>query len=268
MSDYIVEVKVRNGPLVRAMRAKGYENGLQLAKATGVSYAQINCFLNLKRPPILQSGRMAAAVTILSEALDVPWEQLFPVAHHQNALAKNKAEITLSAVQIQELIGSDDVSDPEQLLIEHDRAEAAKQALMTLSPREERVLRLHFGLDGSDSKTGTEISEILGFSKSRASQIIERALKKLGRGAALNVLVRGGVEEAKEKINRERLTIAKEQEISRAHIKAELNISDEERKARLIAAEKRWQEELRERHRWEREQVDERARALGIHVKS
>jgi RNA polymerase primary sigma factor len=56
-----------------------------------------------------------------------------------------------------------------------------QQALGELVEKEEMVLRLRFGLDGSDPKTLKEIGEMMNLSRERIRQIEAQALEKLNR---------------------------------------------------------------------------------------
>jgi RNA polymerase primary sigma factor len=56
-----------------------------------------------------------------------------------------------------------------------------QQALDELDEKEERVLRLRFGLDGADPKTLKEIGELMSLSRERIRQIEAQALDKLNR---------------------------------------------------------------------------------------
>jgi RNA polymerase primary sigma factor len=56
-----------------------------------------------------------------------------------------------------------------------------QQALGELDQKEERVLRLRFGLDGQDPKTLKEIGEMMNLSRERIRQIEAQALEKLNR---------------------------------------------------------------------------------------
>jgi RNA polymerase primary sigma factor len=65
-----------------------------------------------------------------------------------------------------------------------DRGEAAGVLIEQLSPREQLVLTLRFGLKGSEQQTLVQVSKLLGVSKERVRQIEARALKRLREGAA------------------------------------------------------------------------------------
>ena len=54
-------------------------------------------------------------------------------------------------------------------------------ALDELDPKEEKVIRLRFGLDGADPKTLKEIGEMMSLSRERIRQIEAQALGKLNR---------------------------------------------------------------------------------------
>jgi RNA polymerase primary sigma factor len=65
----------------------------------------------------------------------------------------------------------------DQFLIEEINA-----ALGTLPPRDAKVLRLYFGLDGGEEHTLEEIGDRFGITRERVRQLRDRALKKLREG--------------------------------------------------------------------------------------
>jgi RNA polymerase primary sigma factor len=55
-------------------------------------------------------------------------------------------------------------------------------ALRTLPPRDAKVLRLYFGLDGGREHTLEEIGRVFGITRERVRQLRDRALKRLREG--------------------------------------------------------------------------------------
>jgi RNA polymerase primary sigma factor len=62
---------------------------------------------------------------------------------------------------------------------DRELAEATRALLSTLQPREEKILRLRFGLDGHPAETLEKIGKLFNVSKERIRQIEKKALRKL-----------------------------------------------------------------------------------------
>ncbi len=63
-------------------------------------------------------------------------------------------------------------------------ADEIATALATLPPRDAKVLRLYFGLDGGKEHTLEEIGMLFGVTRERVRQLRDRALKRLREGEA------------------------------------------------------------------------------------
>src|SRR5690625_1843279 len=101
----------------------------------------------------------------------------------------NAAEIRLDAPigdsddsQLVERFILDEASEPEAAVEERLMAEQIERALDTLMPRDARVLRLYFGLEGGHEHTLEEIGNMLGVTRERVRQLRDRALKRLREG--------------------------------------------------------------------------------------
>ena len=101
----------------------------------------------------------------------------------------NAAEIRLDAPigdsddsQLVERFISEEAAEPEEDVEERLLAEHIERALDTLSPRDARVIRLYFGLEGGREHTLEEIGNLLGVTRERVRQLRDRALKRLREG--------------------------------------------------------------------------------------
>ena len=68
---------------------------------------------------------------------------------------------------------------PEDFTIHEMLKEEISDVLLTLTEREEQVLRLRFGLDDGSSKTLEEVGQMFGVTRERIRQIEAKALRKL-----------------------------------------------------------------------------------------
>ena len=101
----------------------------------------------------------------------------------------NAAEIRLDAPigdsddsQLVERFIVEEAAEPEADVEERLLAEQVERALDTLSPRDARVLRLYFGLEGGREHTLEEIGNMLGVTRERVRQLRDRALRRLREG--------------------------------------------------------------------------------------
>jgi RNA polymerase primary sigma factor len=61
------------------------------------------------------------------------------------------------------------------------RSKQLRELLTSLSPREQDMLRMRFGLDGSDECTLEQIGVTFSVTRERVRQIVTAALEKLNR---------------------------------------------------------------------------------------
>lgn len=73
-------------------------------------------------------------------------------------------------------------NDAEEEAMDRFLSDEIEHALATLPPRDAKVLRLYFGLDGGREHTLEEIGSMLGVTRERVRQLRDRALKRLKDG--------------------------------------------------------------------------------------
>jgi RNA polymerase primary sigma factor len=75
---------------------------------------------------------------------------------------------------------ADEVSlPPDEQTYEKALTDAVEESLASLKDREAKILRLYFGLDGSEPMTLEQIGALLGITRERVRQIKEKALSRL-----------------------------------------------------------------------------------------
>ncbi|MDD2250855.1 MAG: RNA polymerase sigma factor RpoD [Candidatus Cloacimonetes bacterium] len=117
----------------------------------------------------------------ISEVLDIPVEKI-----------KNIMSISKEPVSLDKPIGHDSedsilgdfiedrtIISPERLAERTLLKKQVDEVLKTLTPREERVIRLRFGIDDGYHRTLEEVGNIFQVTRERIRQIEEKALKKL-----------------------------------------------------------------------------------------
>src|SRR5690349_12103219 len=107
----------------------------------------------------------------------------------QSLAALNTSEVRLDAPldpegdrSLIERFVSDDIPGAEEAAMDRFLTEEVEGALRTLPPRDAKVLRLYFGLDGGREHTLEEIGGMLGVTRERVRQLRDRALKRLRDG--------------------------------------------------------------------------------------
>lgn len=90
--------------------------------------------------------------------------------------------------RLEDLIRDDHASDPEATAIRFDAQRATRQLLASLNPREEKIIRMRFGIGEKTEHTLEETGKVFGITKERIRQIEALALKKLRRAKRLMTL--------------------------------------------------------------------------------
>jgi RNA polymerase primary sigma factor len=78
-----------------------------------------------------------------------------------------------------DLIGDEKIPPPSTQLVQQNLSEQARRVLATLSPREEKVLRLRFGIGEKTDHTLEEIGNEFDITRERIRQIEAKALRRL-----------------------------------------------------------------------------------------
>jgi RNA polymerase primary sigma factor len=112
---------------------------------------------------------------------------------------KNTLKVAKRTVSLENHIGEGDTelgaliedkkcTSPLDAVINRDLRDKIHKMLNTLSPKEERILRMRFGLGDETPHTLEEVGQIFGVSRERIRQIEAQALRKLKHPSRSNNL--------------------------------------------------------------------------------
>lgn len=138
-----------------------------------IGKAQSNLRSELRRMPTTEeiAARMDVSVSDVSNLLQVSDENI-----SLSAVIDEEHDFHLSDKLEQDTIPSADF-----ILLKNSLRHLLRNALDELDAKEDKVVRLRFGLDGADPKTLKEIGEMMNLSRERIRQIEAQALDKLNR---------------------------------------------------------------------------------------
>jgi RNA polymerase primary sigma factor len=148
----------------------------------------INKILRTSRAMVQENGR-EPTLTELSERLDMPIGKLrtvLKVAHNPISLDKPVGDDEGS--QMVDFIEDPKADSPAKNAAAYMLQEQMNKVLSTLTAREERVIRLRFGLGDGQPRTLEEVGNIFNVTRERIRQIEAQALRKLKHPSRRNKL--------------------------------------------------------------------------------
>ncbi len=124
----------------------------------------------------------------LAEETGLPIDQIEEVRHQRAALVSLDQQVGEDGdTALGDLLPSDQQA-PEETAWDNERERLVHEAIASLPETERTVLTLRFGTGREEPQTLTAIGKRLGFSAERASQLEQRALKKLAESPELAAL--------------------------------------------------------------------------------
>jgi len=190
MKDIRVKIKLKNNLILERAEqlwGKGISQS-EIARRCGVRPTEIGNYLNFKQNPRCRMLRRKGdrsypddgwRITTwkLAKALVCLPEDLFP----ENLMKErpNKYEFSVDSKEMGYL---ERVKTPEEIA---GTKEIINQALLTLTPREEKIIRMRFGIGEDGEYSLSEIADDFGVSKERIRQLEYRAFYKMRRAKGI-----------------------------------------------------------------------------------
>ena len=169
MTDYSVKVTVRNGRILRLMRAAGIETQTELARRAGVGVNYLNAIIALRERPTLRDGQYRDVVERIAGILNCDPDDMFSDAQRDMALASNSHVIEMDEAQVA-MLAAPDMEASSWARLEVQRLIAATE----LSEREIEIVE---GINAGE--TLDDVGSRVGVSQERVRQIHIKSLRKL-----------------------------------------------------------------------------------------
>ena len=191
--EFRVTMQLRNNRMLEMREAKGWTQS-DAAMACLISQSAWCELETLRGKPTVWGGgwRSKRAVRVwskaalkIADALDVTPEWLWP--EEVQAVAGGRHAVKVGADEALALMG--ETRQPLELQpMDGELRAQARKVLATLSPREEKVLRLRFGIGEKSDHTYAEAAKDFEVTRERIRQIEKVALRKLRRPSVVREL--------------------------------------------------------------------------------
>ncbi len=137
-----------------------------------------------------QGRESEPAIEEIAKELDVPMQEVLDTmmsARSVRSLDESFEEDDERSLL--NILSDDNQETPDTHVLQSSARAQLEEVLESLDERELRIIRLYFGLDGSESLTLEQIGGLMGLTRERVRQLKERALGKLRHPARSQILL-------------------------------------------------------------------------------
>ena len=208
MSDYRVRISIRNERLLSAIEEAGYPSARQCSIANGYPEPFVGQLVSGARKPLdIKTGKPTKFCKEVLKILGKNIEDCFTPRQLQG-FKKSSYQIKVDEKELKQLVSYH--KNEGDTLLEADLDRKITQVLsIRLTPREEKVIRMHYGLGRYREHNIIEISEHFGVSRARMGQILQKAIRKLQHPITKGLLLSTGFYEKFTKVDVNSLEIDK-----------------------------------------------------------
>lgn len=179
--DLRFEVRVKNNLILTKMEEAGIKSTAELARQVGLSYQTMHHLVSMTTSPMGEGMKWKSSVILLADFLKCLPSDLFSNEQQKQVLETNRTMVETSFTEMQQhyALMQAEESLPEEIVSSIEKSQCLKNALATLTPLQQKVLCLRFGLSGDDDMTFEEMGKTLDISGARAQQITQKALRRM-----------------------------------------------------------------------------------------
>jgi DNA-binding CsgD family transcriptional regulator len=180
VNDLLVQSRFKNRILFDVMAGRPVR---EIAAASGVHEHTIYALLSLSLSPVVKDGTYRTGAQKLAEFFRMLPEDLFPASLYALNLPRvvereYSSEVILKRLSCREALALP-APDGFKTIEEEERATMIRKLLKTLTPREEKVIRMRFGMDEDSEQSLRAVGDSLLCSPERIRQVEAKALRKL-----------------------------------------------------------------------------------------
>ena len=111
--------------------------------------------------------------------MGLPVEKIREVLHITHEPISLETPTGDGDTHLADLLEDKNAAGPQEPTLLHDLVEGLNKALSTLTAREEKLIRMRFGIGETSPHTLEELAQTFGLTRERVRQIEEKALRKL-----------------------------------------------------------------------------------------
>jgi len=190
MSDYRVKITIRNERLLKAIEDAGYKSSREFAIHNAINYERVGRLIRGVEKPINRSGKITKICSEVLSLLNKTLKECF-TDRQLEGFKSSTFETKVKETQLMQLVNP--VKNNEVRLIEQDVQLSLNEIFSKyLSPREEKVLRMKYGIGLNTDHTYEEIGLDFLVTRERVRQIEQKAIKKLQHPKIISKLIKTG----------------------------------------------------------------------------
>jgi hypothetical protein len=198
MKDYRVKITVRNDRILSKIESE-YASVRNFCMAMDLEYQRITDLIR-GTSPINAKGEIRELVKKLMEALGCSIDELFTEKQLKGFVSHNKFETKVDEKDLMKI--KQDIKPLELGMMEQDVTKVLNKIFHKfLTPREERVIRMRFGIGTWSDSTLEEVGLQFQVTLERIRHIEQNAMKKLSSPEVIDELRNAGIQDIFSKVD-------------------------------------------------------------------
>jgi RNA polymerase sigma factor (sigma-70 family) len=198
MKDYRIKITVRNDRILSKIESE-YVSVRNFCMAMNLEYQRITDLIR-GTSPINAKGEIKELVKKLMEALGCTIEELFTEKQLKGFVSHNKFETKVEEKDLMKI--KQDIKPLELGMMEQDVTKVLNKIFHKfLTPREERVIRMRFGIGTWSDSTLAEVGLQFEVTQERIRHIEQNAMKKLSSPEVIDELRNAGIQDIFSKVD-------------------------------------------------------------------